>query len=73
MFSIRNWRHWCDVLQLHLAGDQLLIIFVLCVVLDIFGLLVHTQALFLSSVKAHQNLTAVKVEIFARGLRMQAY
>lgn len=72
MSSIRDRRHWRDMLELHLAGDQLLTILVLCVVLVMFGLLVHMQALLSFSVQAHQNLTAVQVELFARGLGVQA-
>ena len=70
MFSIRDRRHWCNLLELHLAGDQLLAILVLDIVLVVLGLLVDMQGFLLFSVQAHQNLTAVHVVLVARGFGM---
>mgnify|MGYP004291372717 CR=1 FL=1 len=63
---------WRDMLEVHLAGGQLLALLVQRVVLVMLGLLIHTHALLSFSVQAHQDLTAVHVELFARGLGMQA-
>lgn len=72
VLGVGDRRHWREMLELHLAGDQLLAILVLRVVLAMFGLLIHMHALLFLSVQAHQNLTAVRVELFARGLGVQA-
>ena len=58
--------------KLHLAGDQLLAILVLCVALVMIGLLVHLHALLSFPVQTHQQLTTVHGELVARGLRVQA-